>query len=254
MFFYKSYNNFLNLKKFNLYNNILNFYKLNTYSSLLYSYQFKYSWIENKTKFDKFYINFGENYFFVEFFQNVNSIQFFEKYNIINNYIKCKNKFGFFKKVNSIKNIYLKNNISLKNNFLENSFTKTYSNESLIFKNFDFVERKLSYFKNNRKMLKNIFKKNKKIEFYVSKFLKKISKIKFLNYLNSFEFSIVSILINSGFFLNKNDIFFFIKNKFIFVNNINLINNNYIVKKNDLIHINVNKYYYLLYRKYLKVT
>jgi len=224
---------------------ILNFYKYNLYCPLIYSYQFKYSWIDTKTKFDKLYLSTGDNYHFVEFFKNYNVNLFFERRDLISNFVKFKNKFSFFKKINSIKTIFLQKSSFNKNNNLENT------KNNLVFKNFDFVEKKLSYFKNNRKILKNIFKKNKKIEFYMNRFLKKISKIKFLNYLNLFEFSIKNILLNSGFFLNKNDIFYFLKNKFVFVNNKIVFNLDYIVKKNDVISIYFNKYYYFLYRKYL---
>ena len=224
---------------------ILNFYKYNLYCPLIYSYQFKYSWIDTKTKFDKLYLSTGDNYHFVEFFKNYNVNLFFERRDLISNFVKFKNKFSFFKKINSIKTIFLQKSSFNKNNNLENT------KNNLVFKNFDFIERKLSFFKNNRKILKNIFKKNKKIEFYMNRFLKKISKIKFLNYLNLFEFSIKNILLNSGFFLNKNDIFYFLKNKFVFVNNKIVFNLDYIVKKNDVISIYFNKYYYFLYRKYL---
>jgi len=245
LIFYKNYNIILISHKFNLFKSILNFYKINLYCSLIYSYQFKYSWIEAKTKFDKLYLNFNDNYHFVEFFQIYDIDYFFEKQNKVSNYIKFKNKFSFFKKINSIKTVFLQKNNFNKNNNLENK------NNNLVFKNFDFIERKLSFFKNNRKILKNIFKKNKKIEFYMNRFLKKISKINFINYLNLFEFSIKNILLNSGFFLNRNDVYYFLKNKFVFVNNKIISDVNYTVKKNDIVNIYFNKYYYFLYRKYL---
>jgi ribosomal protein S4 len=142
-----------------------------------------------------------------------------------------------------------------KHNFLKSSFDLNLSkynlNDNLTFRNFDFVERKLSYYKNNRRILKNIFKKNKKIEYYMSRFLKKLSKINFLNFLNTFEFSIVNVLLNSGFFLNKNDIFYFIKNKYIYINNKVITNINYEINKGDVVSLCYNKYYFFLYRKYL---
>jgi len=85
----------------------------------------------------------------------------------------------------------------------------------------------------------------------MNKFFKKISKTSHFNFLNTFEFSIINILINSGFFLNKNDIFFFIKNKYIYINNKVVINTNQEVNKGDIINICYNKYYYFLYRNYL---
>jgi len=247
---YKNYVRILDLQKIYFYKNILNFYKLNLHLSILYSYQFKYSWIETKSKFDKFYFNNLENYFFIEFFQNLYNDNYFEKFFIIDNFIKHKNKFGLFKKINSIKSIYL-----IKNNFyksdLDININKNLLNENLIYKNFDFVERKLFYFKNNRKFLKNIFKKNKKIKHYMNKFLKKISKSSYFNFLNKFEFSISNILLNSGFFLNKNDISFFIKNKYVFINNKVITDINKEINKGDIINICYNKYYYFLYRKYI---
>lgn len=247
---YKNFINILNLQKIYLYKNILNFYKLNLYLPLLYSYQFKYSWIETKSKYDKFYFNNLENYFFIEFFQNSYNDTVFEKYHIVDNFIKYKNKFGFFKKINSIKNIYLTKYSFFKSN-LDLNISKNIFNDNLVFKNFDFVERKLFYFKNNRKILKNIFKKNKKIENHMNKFLKKISKTNLLNYLNTFEFSLLNVLLNSGFFLNKNDIFFFIKNKYVYINNKVITNINYEINKGDIINLCYNKYYFFLYRKYL---
>jgi len=238
------------LQKIYLYKNLLNFYKININLSLLYSYQFKYSWIETKTKYDKFYHTSVNNYHFIEFFQFSDINSFFEKHYLIDNYVKCKNKFGFFKKTSSIKNMYLSRYNFFKNN-LDFKFNKYVNSGNLFFKNFDFVERKLFFYKNNRKVLKNIFKKNKKIEYYMTKFLKKISKINLKNFLNSFEFSIFNILSNSNFFLNKNDVFYFIKNKFVFINNNVITNINYELKKNDVLNVCYNKYYYFLYRKYL---
>jgi hypothetical protein len=66
-----------------------------------------------------------------------------------------------------------------------------------------------------------------------------------------FEFSITNILLNSHFFLNKNDIVFFIKNKYIYVNNKVISDINYEINKNDIINICFNKYYYFLYRKHI---
>jgi len=85
----------------------------------------------------------------------------------------------------------------------------------------------------------------------MNKFFKKISKTSNLNFLNMFEFSLKNILLNSHFFLNKNDIFFFIKNKYIFINNKVVYNINHEVNKGDLINICFNKFYYFLYRKYI---
>jgi len=251
-FIYKNFYNVLNLHKIYLYRNILNFYKLNLYLPVLYSYQFKYSWIEARTKYEKFFFNNLENYFFVEFFPNTNSEIFFDKYYLIENYIKFKNKNGLFKKVNSVKNLYLTKYNFFKNfNNLNLNSIKIVNKDSLFFKNFDFVEKKLSIFKNNRKILKNIFKKNKKIDFYVNKFFKKFSKMNNYNFMNVFEFSISNILLNSQFFLNKNDVFFFIKNKYVYVNNKSIFNINYEVNKGDIVNICFNKYYFFLYRKYI---
>ena len=250
LFFYKNYYNILIFQKINLYKNILKFYKFDLHFSLVYAYQFKYSWIETKSKFEKLYVYNYDNFNFVEFFQKVNKNYIFQKHDYINNYIKFKNKFGFFKKISSVKNVFLQKNNIFKNTNID-YINKLPFNNNLSFKNFDFAERKLSFFKNNRKILKNIFKKNKKIEFYMNRFLKKISKVKFSNYLNIFEFSIINVLLNSNFFLNKNDIFFFIKNKFVFVNNKIVSNGNYVLKNGDVVNICFNKYYYFLYRKYL---
>ena len=244
--------NILNFYKLNLYKNILNFYKLNLYSPLLFSYQFKYSWVETKSKYDRFYFNTLGNYYFVEFFQNLNFNNIlFDKYYHIDTVIKHKNKFGFFKKINSIKNIYLSKYNFFKTLNINHNFNINTSSFTVSYKNFDFVERKLFFFKNNRKMLKNIFKKTKKREYFMSKFLKKISKVNSLNFLNMFEFSIVNILLNSGFFLNKNDIFFFLKNNFICVNNKIVKKTDHQILKGDIVTIYYNKYYYFLYRKYL---
>jgi ribosomal protein S4 len=119
----------------------------------------------------------------------------------------------------------------------------------LIFKNFDFIERKLFFLKNNRKILKNVFKKNKKIEQFINKFLKKISKTSNFDFLNFFEFSLNNVLINSGFFLSKNDTYFFIKNQYIYVNNKVNTKINFELSSGDIINLSFNKYYYFLFRK-----
>ena len=222
---------------------------------MLFSFKFKYSWLDTKNDFNKFFFNFSENYKFVEFFQTNYNPGIFdnEKFHHINSIIKFKHKLGFFKKVHSIKSTFLNKNISFKSNFMDNSFSKfnNFNAENLTFKNFDFVEKKLFFYKNNRHILKYIFKKRKKREYYINKFIKKISKSNINNFLNSFEFSLLNVLTNSNFFLNRNDIFFFINNNFVYVNNKVVSNSNLVLKKNDFLMLSFNKYYYFLYKNYI---
>ena len=248
---FKNYNiNIFNKNIFN-YNLILIFYNFNFSFQLLFSFKYKYSWIDTKNDFNKFYFNFSENHKFIEFFQNIFVQNDFNKFQRLNNFIKFKHKLGFFKKVNSIKNVYLNKNNMFKFNFLDNANKHALFNDNLSFKNFDFVEKKLFFYKNNRQILKFILKKNKKRDYFINKFIKKISKSSIINSFTFFEFSITNVLLNSNFFLNKNDVYYFIKNNFVYINNKVVSNINTLVKKNDLISVCYNKYYYFLYKNNL---
>lgn len=247
LFIFNNYSNLFISKKIYFYKILIIFYKFNLCLPLLYSNQFKYSWIETKTKFDKFYLSNFNNNHFIEFTCINVRCDFFNKYSIINNYIRYKNKLGVFKRINSIKNSYLLKYNLYKRSFFEKNYVSI--NNELIFKNFDFIERKLFFLKNNRKILKNVFKKNKKIEQFINKFLKKISKTSNFDFLNFFEFSLNNVLINSGFFLSKNDTYFFIKNQYIYVNNKVNTKINFELSSGDIINLSFNKYYYFLFRK-----
>jgi ribosomal protein S4 len=147
--------------------------------------------------------------------------------------------------------LFLSKNLFFKNNILDNFLQNNNKSNSLFFKNYDFIEKKLFYYKNNRNILKFLFNKKKKIQKFLNKFLKKFSKFKLLNFIKFFEFSLKNILTISNFFLNNKDITFFIKNNFIKVNN-KFVNNEFvIVKKNDFVNLNYNKYYYFFYKNYI---
>lgn len=238
-------------KNFKIFKKILNFYSFSLNNKILFSFKFKYSWVFIKNDFNKFY-NLSFNFYqFNEFFYKNNFNINFDKFNLLNNYINFKNKFGFFKKINSIKNYYInKNNLTRNYNF-ESNFNNFKIDRNLNFKNYDFVEKKLFYYLNNRKIFKNIFQKNKKKEYYLNKFFKKIIKNKSKNFINFFEFSIKNILLISNFLLSKKDLNFFIINNYVYLNNNLLSNINYILKKNDIVSIIYNKYYYFLYKNYL---
>ena len=239
--------NLIFLKNLIIFQHILNFYKNNFNYKLIFPIDFKYSWVDSKTDYNKFFFNNTPSYKFVEFYQYKNIVYVWDKYHFINNYIKFKNKHGLFKKINSYKNMYLSKYNLFKSNQIKNI---NLNKDSLNFKNFDFIEKKLIFYKNNRKLLKNFFKKNKKISYYINIFLKKLSKLSLLNYLNFFEFSLSNILINSNFFSNKNDVFYFIKNNYIYINNSVSFDSNRILNKNDLITVCYNKYFFFLYRDY----
>jgi len=229
----------------------LNFYSFSLINKLLFSFKFRYSWVFIKNDFNKFY-NLSFNFLqFNEFFYKNNSNIYFDKFILLNSYVNFKNKFGFFKKINSIKYFYINRSILTKNYNFDNNINNYKIDRNLNFKNYDFSEKKLFYYLNNRKILKNIFKKEKKKEYYLNKFLKKIIKNKNKKFVDFFEFSVKNILLISNFILSKKDLNFFINNNYIYLNKKILRNNNYILKINDIISIVFNKYYYFLYKNYL---
>lgn len=243
-----SKNNFIFFKNITIYNLIINFYNIKNNFQLLFSNKFKYSWVESKNDFNKFYFNIN-NYKFVDFFNFNNKLIIFKKFEKISYFVKIKKKFSIFKKINSLKKNFLSNNLFFKNNINNNIFNKNKNIKNKInFKNFEFVEKKLFFYKNNRKILKYIFQNHNKIENYNNKLFKKISKLALKNFIKLFEFSLKNILQNSNFFLNSNDLNFFIKNKFVKLNGSVVYKSNLILKKNDFITINYNKYYFFFYK------
>lgn len=137
-----------------------------------------------------------------------------------------------FKKV-----IYKKITFRVKN---KNKFTK---NKQTFNKMIDNNSKFLSTIMSNRKIVKFIFFKNSTKQKNITKFLINVSKKNnhFLDRVSNFLFF---VLIQSHFFFFINDINFFLKNKFIFVNNKNVFNKFFELKVNDCVKlINFNSYF-----------
>ena len=178
-----------------------------------------------------FYFNFLKNFF------KVKLLIFFKKKNI------------FFSRVNNLKKIISKK-VRFKNKFRR--FKKRY-----FFKNNQIIDNKfkfLSLIINNRKIIKNIFFKKFTRQKKITKFIINISKKN--NYLSNrlYNFLFV-ILIQSQFFFFIKDVDFFLKNKFIYVNNKNISKKFFEVKINDYIRVIKSKSYYryiIRIRKFFK--
>ena len=240
-------------RNFLIFKKLINFYCSNFSFQLLFSVKFKYSWIYLKNDYNKFYPN-----FFI--FSNFNNFSFiynstyFNKYYLLNKKINFKNKFGFFKKIDSIKNFFFLKNYINKNDTIDNYIYNDYSDillNKINIKNFDLSEKKTFFYKNNRFFLKLLFNKSKKIELYFNKFIKKISKTSSFNFFNFFNFNILNVLINSHFFFNKKDVIFFLDKKYIFLNGSVINFKNKVLKKNDMLSISYNYYFYFIYKNYL---
>ena len=137
-----------------------------------------------------------------------------------------------FKKV-----IYKKITFRVKN---KNKFTK---NKQTFNRMIDNNSKFLSIIMSNRKIIKFIFFKNSTKQKNITKFLVNASKKNnyFLDRVSNFLFF---ILIQSHFFFFINDINFFLKNKFIFVNNKNVSNKFFELKVNDCIKlVSFNSYF-----------
>lgn len=116
---------------------------------------------------------------------------------------------------------------------------------------FDFKSNKLKLFKTNRSILSFFIKKKIKNKTKFSKIIKNLIKKPFYDFIMHFEFSLKNILLRSHFFFNENDINFFVKNKYILVNNNIALYPNQSLKVFDKINIIFDKYYYYYYRSVL---
>ena len=165
----------------------------------------------------------------------------FLKYFINNNNIRLKKKNLFFKKKQNNKllfskrlSIYLKKKKTFKNFYFKKGFG------NFFFKKFFFKtilkarkNLKLFFFKSisiirSKKITKSIFKN--------TKYIKNIN--------STYEYNIVNVLLRAHFFIFWKDILSFIKNGFVYVNNISYKNINLNLNQGDLINISLNKISY----------
>jgi len=114
--------------------------------------------------------------------------------------------------------------------------------------NFDYRYKINKYVNSNRTILLSFFKNNLKRKYKKNKFISKLIKLPFNFFLQNFEFSLYNILLRSSFFFNQRDIFFFLKNNFLFVNGVNIKNVNHIFNTNDILMMSFNKYYFFYYK------
>lgn len=280
---------YIRLKKFNLilfkfnnlyyYNNknfFFFFYRNFNFYKLIYPFFYRYNWVHSYENINYFFINQDNNFFNYQFIQLFSQTNFSinEIDEIINNIINCKNISGFIKKNNTISSSFFNkkldfffNEFNIKKNFDESSKINNFTNFKIqnFYKNFfynkeyDFYSSKNFEFK---KKYKNTIKLNRLIfnfflkkrifrEFKFNKFFKKTIKLDYNNFLYLFNFNLNFVLIQSNFFSNSKDIDFFIKNRFIYVNDKIATTSNLILTKYDIIKISYNQYYYLYHRFFL---
>jgi hypothetical protein len=190
----------------------------------------------------------------------INLLYLFKKYkkilffffNIINNFFKIK-LLIFFKRKNMLfsKSNNLKKIISKKVRFKNKvkRFKKRYffKNNQTIDNTFKF----LSTIINNRKIIKDIFFKKSTKQKKITKFLLNISKKN--NSISSRLYNFIFIvLIQSQFFFFINDVNFFLKNKFIYVNNKVVSKKFFEIKVNDCIKLVRLKSYYRYMKRIYK--
>ena len=184
----------------------------------------------------------------------------FKKKKFINKIIKLKKFSGLFKRKLNFRITLLRRRSLLFNKILKPRFKYNKKFKKFKFKKFfnyrvnnlDLTRHKKSIFFENRKIIR-IFLKNKslkkqnKLNSYLINLLKNKNKDLF----NIFEYKLNLILIKCHFFNSLNDSNFFIKNKYIFINNKSVINTNLIIKTNDIIKMASRYNYYFFYRNNL---
>lgn len=140
-----------------------------------------------------------------------------------------------------------------KNYNFDNSYYEDINNQyniedSTDLKQFDFKSAKWSFFRHNRSILSFFLKKKIKNKRKFNKFIKNLIKKPFYSFILYFEFSLISICLRSQLFFNENDVNFFLKNKYILINNTPATNIISVLNIGDRLNIVFDKYYYYYYR------
>ena len=233
------------IKNFFHYKNFfqINIFKLNYYYLLFFRYS---KWKLNLLFNYNFYFFFLIKLFFFKINFNLLKLISSSKISNLKQYIRFKLKLSIFKKYNSLKFIYFHKTL---NKFKTKSlyFYKKKKRTSFP-KFFDFKKRLFGLLKENRDILKvlflNKFCKQKK----VTKFIQKFKHKSIINKLLWFECSLFNILIQSNFITYKSDIYFFLKNGFIFVNGKVVTNMFYQVCIGDRVQLVISNMYYHYHR------
>jgi len=137
------------------------------------------------------------------------------------------------------------NNYVYFEDLVEKDFSNVVEQKDL---KFDFKVGRLKLFKTNRDILSFFIKKKVKNKTKFSKVIKNLIKKSFYDFVIHFEFSLKNILLRSQFFFNENDMNFFVKNKYIMLNNKILYNLNNFLKVGDKLNIIFDRYYFFYYR------
>jgi hypothetical protein len=154
----------------------------------------------------------------------------------------------FFQKKTLTNFNFLQNSINYSDRFYYDLEDNIFLNEINDLKQFDLKSVKSLFFKKNKIILAFFLKKKIKNKLKFSKFIKNLIKKSFYSFVLYFEFSLISICLRSHLFFNENDVYFFLKNKFILVNNVIIHNINTSLNIGDKINIIFDKYYYYYYR------
>jgi len=148
------------------------------------------------------------------------------------------------------KNVFFNKFKFINNNYYKDTIlNKKYDFEDISeLKQFDFKLAKWSFFKSNRFILSFFLNKKIKNKKVFNKFIKNLIKKPMYDFILYFEFFLTNICLRSQFFFNENDVRFFIKNKYILVNNSFISNNIISLKINDVVNLVFDKYYFFYYR------
>lgn len=159
---------------------------------------------------------------------------------------KCKSTLSFRK---PRKFDLLNNTLSKKTNFrLRSMYSKKIKR---IKRPLNVKHRFNKLFYINRQVFQTVFKyplfRQKRFNNFFSYLFKKNYKI----LLNSFNLTLINLLIKARFVFTKDQAIFLIKNKFVFLNGFNVFNIHQIVQKNDRIQLIIHKSYFFFFKRIL---
>lgn len=212
--------------------------------------EFYYSNLNSLPNFSTFDAKF--NFFFKKEFNKNDFLIFI---------VDFKKKNGFFRKKDKLKTSifnYIQNyesenhendSITPQSNYKYLSKFYNYNKLNTInYKNINLKNNLKLLLKNNRNILNFFFFKKIARQNKFNKLIKNLIKLDFRSYLEKNFFLLQHILIDLNFFKNKTDLFFFLQNGFIYLNNHIIKDSNIILNTFDIVNINLNSYYYLYYK------
>ncbi len=153
--------------------------------------------------------------------------------------------------LNNTLNINFKKiNFSFKKKFQKKKKLNKKNKKEFFFDNtiFDLTDKFMDVLLLNRLKIMSIFRIKYHKKKKASKLLKPRIKLSAKDFFLNFEFSLINILLRSHFFLNKNDVIFFVKKGFVFINGVKCCNFLKVIKITDKINLLFGKFFFIYYR------